>query len=155
MTTRNLNRLLSKAIRIASQAHEEQLDKGNSPYILHPMRIMFRLRTDDPELNMIAMLHDVMEDTQWTLDDFINEGFTDRVLNALRLLTHNKDHVAYEDYIENMCDNLDAVKVKMGDLKDNSDITRLKGVTDKDIERMKKYHKSYLRLDEAKEKLEG
>lgn len=150
---RNLHKLLSKAIRIASEAHEKVLDRGGSPYILHPLRLMFRLRTDDPELMAIAVLHDVVEDSEWTIDALRHEGFSERVLSALSLLTHD-DGSPYSDYIEKISTNLDAVLVKMEDLRDNSDITRLKGVTEKDLKRTEKYHKSFIRLKEAKKELE-
>jgi len=146
--TRNLHKLLSKAIQIASEAHEHDLDRGGSPYILHPLRLMFRLRTDDPELMAIAVLHDVVEDSDWTIQDLREQGFTERVLKALTLLTHD-DGSPYDDYIEKISKNIDAIFVKMEDLRDNSDITRLKGVTEKDLKRTEKYHRSFVRLKEA------
>lgn len=150
MDKRNLNKLLAKAIDIASTAHNKQFDKGGKPYILHPLRIMFNLKTDDLELMMIAVLHDVVEDCkEWTIERLKKEGFTDRVINALTVLTHPKDE-PYCDYIERVSTNIDAIIVKLEDLRDNSDITRLKGVSDSDFERTKKYHTSYLTLMEAK-----
>jgi (p)ppGpp synthase/HD superfamily hydrolase len=148
---RNLQRLLTKAIRIAAVVSEKVLDKGGNPYILHPLRIMFRLRTDDPELMMIAILHDVVEDSDWTIEDLRKEGFTERVLKALTLLTHTEG-VSYSDYIERIATNIDAILVKMEDLRDNSDITRLKGVTQKDLLRTEKYHRSFVSLKEARKK---
>jgi len=142
---RNQNKLLSLAISIASVAHEKQLDKGGNAYILHPMRILMRLRTADAELMQIAILHDVVEDTTWTLGALSVYGFSPRVLEALDLLTH-KPGVSYEDYIADIGTNNDALKVKMEDLRDNSDITRLKGVTAKDVARVEKYHKAYTYL---------
>lgn len=150
---RNLHKLLSKAIRIASEAHEKVLDKGGSPYILHPLRLMFRLRTDDPELMCVAVLHDVVEDSEWTIDSLRHEGFTERTLTALSLLTHD-DGSPYDQYIDEIATNLDAIMVKMEDLRDNSDITRLKGVTEKDLKRTEKYHKSFMRLKEAKKEFD-
>lgn len=148
---RNLYKLLSKAIRIASEAHEKVLDKGGKPYILHPLRLMFSLPQHDPELLMIAALHDVIEDTHWSIDMLKQEGFTKRVTDALELLTHDDD-TPYFEYIKTMFDNYDCILVKMADLEDNSDITRLKGISEKDIARIQKYHHSYIMLKEAKQK---
>lgn len=143
---------LSKAIFIASREHEQVFDRGGNPYVLHPLRIMMRLRTQDFELMCISVLHDVFEDSKnITLDDLHKQGFSERVINALRLLTHHEDDT-YDVYIEKISKNKDAIIVKLEDLRDNSDITRLKGIRDKDIERIKKYHTCYLFL---KDKLKG
>lgn len=135
------------AMVIASNAHLGQRDRGGKAYILHTIRVAMRLRTTDEELMSIAVLHDTVEDTKLTFDDLRQRGMSERVINALKLLTHQKG-VSYEDYIENMADNLDALLVKREDLRDNSDITRLKGVSEKDITRMAKYHKAFLRVEE-------
>lgn len=135
--------MLGKAISIAAQAHENQKDKGGNAYILHPIRIMMRLRTTDEELMTIAILHDVVEDDDtWTLDRLKSEGFSDRVIDALRLLTHD-NHDTYERYIGKISSNRDATRIKLEDLRDNSDITRMKGVSQSDLDRMQKYHKSF------------
>lgn len=137
---------LANAIRIAATVHEYQRDNGGNAYILHPIRIMMRLRTTDEELMSIAILHDVIEDSDaWSLELFIKAGFSARVTNALKCLTHPKDE-NYEDYIKRVATNPDSVRVKLEDLRDNSDITRLKGLRKKDIERMEKYHRAYLYL---------
>lgn len=142
--------VLATAIRVASEAHHKILDKGGSAYILHPIRVMLRLRSDDPELMGVAVSHDVLEDSKdHEEDDLRREGYTERMVVALKLLDH-RDGSPYPVYIERMGDNLDAILVKMEDLRDNSDITRLKGVRDKDIERVIKYHTSYLYLKERK-----
>lgn len=135
--------MLGRAIAIASIAHQNQKDKGGNAYILHPMRIMMRLRTDDSELMSIAILHDVAEDSpEWTLDKLREEGFSERVLSALSLLTHDP-YTSYEDYIKAIGTNPDARRVKMEDLRDNSDITRLKGISEKDFRRMEKYQRAF------------
>ena len=141
-------KLLSKAIKIATDAHDGVLDKGGKPYILHPLHLMHQLMFDT-ELAIIAVLHDVVEDSGWTIDELRDEGFPDRVLEALDLLTH-KPEDSYETYIIAISDNYDAIRVKRKDLEHNSDITRLKGVTPKDLERMKKYHKAFMFLGAAK-----
>lgn len=137
------NLLLSHAIRIASVSHEGVLDKGGLPYILHPIAVMHNLHTDDPELNQIAVLHDVLEDDpKMSVEKLKSEGFSDRVIEALKLLTHDPDD-DYEEYIQKISKNIDATRVKISDLKHNSQISRLTGLREKDFEKMKKYHKSY------------
>lgn len=144
----------TKAVALAAQAHMTQRDRGGHSYILHPMRIAMRLRTNDEELMSIAILHDAIEDGGVTERQLKDEGFSDRVITALRLLTHDKT-VQYETYIESMAGCLDALKVKREDLKDNSDITRLKGVRQKDIDRMVKYQKAFQRVEELIAALEN
>lgn len=139
--------MLGRAIAIASSVHQNQKDKGGNAYILHPMRIMMRLRTSDEELMSMAILHDVVEDSQeWTIDRLRDEGFSSRVLAALECLTHNKDD-SYEDYIGKISTNKDATRVKLEDLRDNSDLTRMKGVSPKDFDRMIKYQKAFKFLE--------
>lgn len=138
--------MFGKAMFIAAREHMNVRDKGGHAYILHPMRIAMRLRTSDEELLSIAILHDVIEDSKVTFEDLKEEGFSDRVIAALRLLTHQKG-VSYDEYIDNMRVNLDALLVKREDLRDNTDITRLKGVSDKDFERMKKYQRSFVKVE--------
>lgn len=142
--------MLGRAIAIASEAHVDVVDRGGKPYILHPIRIMMRLRTSDEELMSMAILHDVVEDSDWTFDKLRAEGFSERVIKGLICLTHI-DGESYEDYIERIGTNIDAIEVKMEDLRDNSDITRLKGLSDKDLLRTRKYHRSFLRLKALKE----
>ena len=144
-TNETQSRLLAKAIRIAAEAHESQLDRGGNAYILHPMRLVFRLRTSDAELMQIAILHDVVEDSAWTNGGLTFEGFSKRVTAALDCLTH-RDGEGYDDYIKRISTNRDATIIKLEDLRDNSDITRLKGIRPKDLERIEKYHRSFLYL---------
>lgn len=146
---------LAKAICIASAVHVTDLDKGDKAYILHPIRVMMRLRTEDPELMQIAILHDVIEDHPDVISflDLQKKGFSERVIKALNLLTH-KPSDSYDEYIERIATNEDAIRVKLEDLRDNADITRLKGVRKKDLKRMEKYHKAFLYLTEALQKFE-
>lgn len=137
--------MLGKAIALASKAFENTKDKGGQPYILHCLRVMNNLHTEDEELKIIAILHDVLEDTEITADDLRFMGFKNRVVSALELLTH-VDNLSYDDYIKAISFNADATKVKLADLKDNSDITRLKGLSKKDFDRMEKYHRSFIYL---------
>jgi (p)ppGpp synthase/HD superfamily hydrolase len=145
--------MFDKAMFIAAREHLGVKDKGGNAYILHPMRIAMRLRTNDEELMSIAILHDVIEDSKLTFEDLLNEGFSQRVIAGLRLLTHQKG-VSYDDYIDGMRGNRDALRVKREDLRDNSDITRLKGVSEKDFERMKKYQRSFVKVEQYLKELE-
>lgn len=144
---------LATAIQIASTLHESQLDKGGAPYILHPIRIAMRLRTEDYELMAIAILHDAIEDSAGTLtlEDLKKKGFSTRVLAALEVLTHERGSMVYERYIQLIGANPDATLVKIEDLRDNSDITRLKGLRKKDFERLEKYSKAYIYLTKIRD----
>jgi len=145
---RNQYKLLGRAIEIATQAHSGQFDRGGKPYILHPLHLMSQMMYD-VELAQIAVLHDVMEDCpMWDVDKLAEEGFSLRVMHALRLLTHLK-HESYEDYILKVSTSYDAIRVKRKDLEHNSCITRLKGVSMKDLQRAEKYHKAFTTLGKA------
>ncbi len=136
--------MLGSAIAIAARVHETHRDMGGNAYILHPIRVMMRLGTEDVELACIAILHDCVEDSDGrvTIDSLKSHGFSDRVLSALALLTHPKDE-PYDLYIRRVATSRDAILVKRADLCDNGDITRLKGLRSKDFERMEKYHRAY------------
>lgn len=150
----NKQEQLSKAIQIASTVHEGQFDKGGKPYILHPLHLMNQLLFD-AELATIAVLHDVIEDSDGnvTTKTLWEDGFNLRVTTVVDRLTH-KPGDDYFDYIKNICVDYDAIRVKRKDLEHNSDITRLKGVTEKDLKRIEKYHKAFLILGEAKKKFQ-
>lgn len=138
--------ILSKAIQIAVEAHADQFDKGGNPYILHPLKVMHYLKSKDEELMAIAVLHDVVEDNKnWTWERLLEEGMPERVVKALVCLTKmpGQSHGQYKAAVKS---NKDAILVKMADLRHNSDIRRLKGVTDKDIERVVKYQRFFLEL---------
>ncbi len=142
--------MLAKAISTAALSFEHIKDKGGHPYILHCIRVMNNLHTNDEELKIIAILHDWVEDffgddPQRGLDELRNGGFSSRVITALDLLTHRKE-TSYEDYIKILSHNEDARLVKLADLKDNSDITRLKGLRKKDFERLEKYQRAFVYL---------
>ena len=142
--------MLAKAISIAAKAFEGKKDKGGKPYILHCLRVMNGVDQNDEELMTIGILHDVVEDCkEWTLSDLkFKVGFSDRVIDALYLLTHRKE-VSYDDYIKAIALNEDARQVKLADLKDNSNITRLKGLTKRDFDRLEKYSRSYIYLSKV------
>ncbi len=139
---------LSLAIKAAANAHSGQYDKGGKPYILHPIHLMSQLMFDT-QLATIAVLHDVVEDSDITLKHLKHIGFSSRVISALDVLTHRKGQ-EYQEYIGLICTNYDAIRVKRKDLEHNSSITRLKGIEEKDIARMEKYHRAFVRLTDAK-----
>jgi (p)ppGpp synthase/HD superfamily hydrolase len=136
---------LSVAIAIAANGFKNRTDKGGEPYILHCLRVMNNLHTRDKDLQCIAMLHDCVEDGVCTIDDLWDAGFSKRVITNVEILTHQKD-VPYMDYIKIIAHYPDARLVKLADLRDNSDITRLKGLTKNDFDRMEKYHTAYIYL---------
>ena len=137
--------MLDKMLVIATNAHAGQFDRGGNPYILHPLRVMSYLKTDDEELMCIALAHDVIEDTKVTYQDLRESGFSERVIDGIRALTKQPGQT-YDEYKAGVFANVDAMRVKMADLRHNTDIRRLKGITEKDIERMVKYQKFYLEL---------
>ena len=133
---------LGLAISIAATAFEDKCDKGGNPYILHCLHVMNQMPEDDKELRIIAVLHDLIEDTTWTLDMLKDYGFSNRVIWGVQALTHESD-VEYMKYIERISFNEDATKVKMADLRHNADIMRMKGLRKKDFERLQKYFTAY------------
>lgn len=139
--------MLNAMLVLATNAHAGQYDKGGNPYILHPLKVMHYLKTDDEELQCIALGHDIIEDTDVTYCDLMTMGFSDRVVDGIRALTKQKGET-YDEYKAKVKANPDAVRVKMQDLRHNSDIRRLKNsrVTEKDVARMTKYHNFYLEL---------
>ena len=140
---------LSKAIHLATVAHHGQFDKQGMPYILHVLAVMANLRNiEDEDLMCIAALHDVVEDTYVTLEDLRNEGFSDRVVNTVSLLTKEEGY-SEEGYLNGILSSKDAILVKLADLEHNMDIKRLKGIRDKDMARLQKYTKMYHTLKEA------
>jgi (p)ppGpp synthase/HD superfamily hydrolase len=137
--------MLDKALLIATNAHHGQFDKGGTPYILHPLKVMHYLKSMDEELMCMALLHDVVEDTNVTYVELREQGISERVIAALKCLTKQPGQTL-EEYKEVIFSSTDAMKVKMADLRHNSDIRRLKGVTEKDLARMAKYHLFYLEI---------
>ena len=131
---------LEDAIQIAAQAHKGQPDKAGAPYILHPLRMMMRLKT---EAEMItAILHDVIEDTDWTIEKLREKGFSEEVLEAVECVT-NREGESYEQFIERAGKNPIARQVKIADLEDNMNIQRIGEIKPKDLKRLEKYHKSW------------
>lgn len=141
------NTVLSTAILIAAGAHSMQTDKGGNAYILHPLRMMMRLRTDDEQLMAIAILHDVVEDCGITYQRLRELGMPNRVVEGVRALTRVPGE-SYEEFIERLGENPDALRVKREDLRDNSDITRMRGIEEKDVNRLRKYMNAYKRVQQ-------
>ena len=136
---------LERAIEIATEAHRGQFDKAGNDYIGHPLRVMAAGKTTEEKI--VGVLHDVVEDTDTTLEDLKAMGFPDRVIEVLALLTHAPE-VPYMDYVRAIsCDSI-AKKVKIADLKHNSDVSRLDVIDKWAIKRNEKY-KEALRLLEA------
>lgn len=131
--------MLEKAIEIAVEAHRGQIDKAGKPYILHPMRVMLAGKTEEEMI--CGILHDVIEDTPVSIQMLADEGFSDTVLEALRLLTHDRS-VPYQEYIASLTENPLAIQVKLYDLHDNLNRDRLGVLTLEDERRMEKYKKS-------------
>lgn len=130
---------LEKAIQIALKAHEGQTDKGGNTYVLHPLRLMVQMPTE--QLQTIAVLHDVVEDSTYTFEDLAKEDFPEEVLSAVRALT-KQENEQYDDFIKRVKLNPLAVPVKIADLKDNSNLDRIPNPTETDLERVKKYQRA-------------
>lgn len=143
--------MLASAIAYASMMHESQLDKGGKPYILHPLRLMFRMSqyTTDPELLCMCVLHDVMEDCGTTKEDLLAIGMSDRVIYGVMTLSRFKDET-YDQFIDRICMSHDSMLVKLEDLRDNLDPSRLIGITAKDLQRIEKYMKAYKKIETVK-----
>jgi (p)ppGpp synthase/HD superfamily hydrolase len=138
---------LNQMLVLATGAHADQYDKGGNPYILHPLKVMHYLKSEDEELQCIALGHDIIEDTNVTYADLRKAGFSDRIIDGIRTLTKVPGET-YDEYKERVFENRDAMLVKMADLRHNTDIRRLKGVSEKDIARVAKYHMFYLEIQE-------
>jgi (p)ppGpp synthase/HD superfamily hydrolase len=128
------------AVAIAAQAHRGQRDKAGAPYLLHPLRMMLRMDTE--AAMMAAVLHDVVEDTEWTLDRLREEGIPEEVLEAVDRLTH-RDGESYEEFVERVRTNPTARQVKIADLEDNMNIRRINQLGASDLERLEKYHRAW------------
>lgn len=144
--------MTKKAIRLAFEAHAGQYDKSGLPYILHPIHLAEQM-TD--ELSTVcAVLHDVVEDTSWTLAELEQEGFPEEVIQVIRLLTHCPS-LSYLEYIRQLSSNPTARKVKLADLRHNSDLSRLETVDQKALNRVEKYRQAIRFLEEIEEDVPG
>ena len=130
---------LERAIEIAAKAHAGQVDKAGAPYVFHPLRMM--LAVSSPEARMAAVLHDVVEDTDVTFEQLQAEGFPTPVLEAVEALTRREGE-DYEVFIRRVAPNPVAREVKLADLRDNSDLSRIAEPTERDRERIEKYRRA-------------
>ena len=131
--------LTKKALKLSFTAHKDQLDKSGMPYVYHPFHVAEQMETE--ETVVVALLHDVVEDTDYNLEDLKAMGFPDSVTEALALMTHD-DSVPYLEYVAKLKDNPIARAVKLADLRHNSDLSRLDEVGEEALQRVKKYRKA-------------
>ena len=131
--------MTKKALKLCFAAHKDQTDKSGMPYVFHPFHLAEQM--PDEETTIVALLHDVVEDTPYTLDDLREMGFSEKVLAALTLMTHDKS-IPYMDYVAKIKENKIAMTVKLADLKHNSDLSRLDAVDEKALKRIEKYRQA-------------
>lgn len=134
-----MSSMLEKAIHLAGAAHAGQVDKAGKPYILHPLRLMLRFSSEEEMI--VAALHDVVEDGGVTFEQLRTHGFAQAIVAAVDCLTR-RDGESYEDFIARIKANNLARKVKIEDIRDNLDLTRLAAVSENDLLRAAKYHKA-------------
>ena len=132
------------ALKLCFAAHKEQLDKSGMPYVFHPFHLAEQMQSE--ETTIAALLHDVVEDTEYTLQDLAAMGFDPVVIDALALLTHD-DATPYMDYVRAIKENPIAKAVKIADLKHNSDLSRLDAVDEKALQRAEKYRQALALLE--------
>lgn len=137
--------MLEQAIAVALEAHRGQKDRAGKPYILHPLRVMCRVQTDAEK--MAAVLHDVVEDSELTLEDLRARGFPEEVIEAVDCLT-KREGEPYEQLIRRAGGNRIAKRVKLADLEDNMDVRRSGSLSEKDLERFNKYRRGWQILSE-------
>ena len=135
---------LERAIEIAQEAHKGVKDRGGHDYINHPIRVMHAMSNDQEKI--VAILHDVVEDSDWTFDRLKEEGFEDSVIESLRCVTKYSEEEDYQEFIKRAATNKIATKVKMADIEDNLDLSRLGTLTEKDLTRIEKYKKALKHL---------
>lgn len=138
-----MTQTLERAIAIAATAHAGQVDKGGAPYILHPLKVMLRMTS--LEERIVAVLHDVVEDCEISLDDLRKEGFSEEVLTAIQSVTKVPGE-SYEDFVERAAQNPIGRVVKLADLEENSDLSRIASPSWEDLERIEKYRRAIGRL---------
>ena len=128
--------LTKQALKLCFEAHRDQIDKSGMPYVFHPFHLAEQMDTE--ESTIVALLHDIVEDTNYTLQDLKALGFPSNVIDALALMTHDP-RVPYMEYVKGISANPLATKVKLADLRHNSDLSRLDSVDEKALYRVKKY----------------
>jgi len=138
-----------KAIAIAATVHEGQKDKAGAAYILHPLRLMMKMTSDNSRI--AAVLHDVVEDgAGWTLESLSGEGFSDEIVSAVDGVTRRNDE-SYEEFIDRLSGDALAREIKLADLEDNMNVLRLDELTPKNLERLARYHRAWKKLRKISE----
>lgn len=137
--------MTKKALKLCFDAHKSQTDKGGMPYVFHPFHLAEQM--NDESTTIVALLHDIVEDTDYTLDNLLALGFDKCVVEAIETMTHH-DGVPYMDYVAKIKNNPIAKAVKLADLKHNSDTSRLEVVTPHDEDRIRKYQEAINLLEE-------
>lgn len=137
--------LTKQAMKLCFQAHKEQVDKSGLPYVFHPFHLAEQMTTEYE--TVVALLHDVVEDTPYTFEDLRQMGYPEPVLNALALMTH-EDDIPYLDYVSALRHDPIARRVKLADLRHNSDLTRLDAVDARSLARVEKYRKAIALLED-------
>lgn len=145
--------VLERAIQIAAQVHSGQTDKAGAPYLLHPIRLMMKMKSDTAKI--VAVLHDVVEDCvpkgSWTFERLTSEGFSEDIVEALKCVTKLHENEDYDEFIDRSMSNAIAREVKLADLEDNLNVLRISELREKDLKRIEKYHRSWHRLSATSE----
>lgn len=131
---------LEDAIQLATKAHQGQVDKAGEVYILHPLRVMFAVEGETARI--VAVLHDVVEDSAYSFDDLRVMGYSEDILTALDCLTRRDDET-YEQFVDRAKQNTMARQVKLADIEDNMDVRRLTDITEKDFNRLQRYRQAW------------
>lgn len=139
-----MEKVLSKAITLALKAHEGQVDKSRMPYAGRVMRVMAAGRTIDEKI--AGVLHDAVEDTGWTFDALLAEGFPAHIVDALRCVTKLSEDEPYNEFIERIKTDHLAVAVNINDLTDNMDVRRYRELSERDVKRLRKFLNAYREL---------
>ena len=142
-----MKKLLNKAIALARIAHERQVDKGGKAYINHPLRVMNNVGTIDEKI--VAVLHDAVEDSELTLEDLRREGFSDGIVEAIDAISKRSGEKRKE-YLKRVKSNSIALTVKIADMRDNADISRIPNPTERDHERTRIYKRNILELEQLR-----
>jgi (p)ppGpp synthase/HD superfamily hydrolase len=138
-------KLTKEAMKLCFEAHKDQKDKSGIPYVFHPIHLAEQMK--DEKTTVVALLHDVIEDTEYTMEDLEEKGFGNDILEAISLMTHN-DGSNYMDYVARIKGNPIARAVKLADLNHNSDTTRLDEIDEKALRRVEKYKEAIAFLEE-------
>ena len=134
-----------KALKLCFEAHKAQVDKSGMPYVFHPFHLAEQMKTE--ETVVVALLHDLVEDTDYTIEDLRKMGFEKKITDAIVLMTH-ADVVDYMDYVRTIKQNPIAKEVKLADLRHNSDLSRLDTIDEKALQRREKYQRAIELLSE-------